>query len=161
MTRGAGTTPAWAVPGAWPGSGVPAASSVVSQQIRFSDFLGGRDSSEIFPDGRAEKTKVVGVPPGLGTCFSISGGCTGPYFFFWGISALDGETKFWVTNPPACLEILGVASPATTALAVRDAGLRGVVEFRLTVSSNLGMGFTTVEISGCLKKTLFRECGVS
>ena len=123
MTRGAGATPACVVPGAWPGSGVLVASSVVSKHSSFIDFLGGSDSTWVFPDGRAEKTKVVGVPPGLGTCFSISGGCTGLYFFFWGISAcaLDGETKFWVTNPPACLEILGVTSPATTALAVRGA----------------------------------------
>ena len=57
--------------------------------------------------------------------------------------------------------ILGVGSPAAAVFAVRGAGLRGGVEFRLTVSSNLWMGFTTVEISGCLKKTLSRECGVS
>ena len=61
MTRGAGTTPAWVVPGAWPGSGVPGASSVVSQQSRFSDFLVSRDSSEVRPDSGAENTKAVGV----------------------------------------------------------------------------------------------------
>ena len=103
MTRGAGTTPAWVVPGAWPGSGDPVASSVVSQQSLFSDFLGGRDSSGIFPDGRAEKTKVVGVPPGIGALSPSGGGtgCTSPYFIFSGISAcaIDGETKFLVTTP--------------------------------------------------------------
>ena len=52
-------------------------------------------------------------------------------------------------------------SPATTVLAVRGAELSGGVEFRLTVSSVSGMGFTTFEISGCCKKTLSRECGVS
>ena len=74
MTRGAGTTPAWVVTGAWPGSGVPVASSSVSQQSLLSDFIGGRDSSEVLTAGGAENTKVVGVPPDLGTCSSISGG---------------------------------------------------------------------------------------
>ena len=84
MTRGAGTTSAWVVPVAWPGSVVPGASSAMSHQSRLSDFLGGRDSSEVLAAGGAENTKVVGVPLGLGTCFSISGGtgCTGPYFLF-------------------------------------------------------------------------------
>ena len=83
MTRGADATPAWGVPGAWPGSGVPVAVSSVSKQSRFSDFLGGSNFSEVLSAGGAENTKVVGVPPDLGTCFSISGGtsCTGPYFF--------------------------------------------------------------------------------
>ena len=63
MTRGAGATPAWDVPGAWPGSGVPEAVSSVSQQSRFSDFFGGRDSSGVLRAGGAEKTKAVGVPP--------------------------------------------------------------------------------------------------
>ena len=73
MTRGAGTTPAWDVPGARPGSRVLVASSSVSQQSRFSDFLGGRDSYWVLPAGGAENTKVVGVPPGLGTCFRLVG----------------------------------------------------------------------------------------
>ena len=97
MTRGAGTTPAWAVPGAWQGTGVTVASSSVSQQSLLSDFLGGRDTSDVLTAGGAENTKVVGVPHGLGTCSSINGstGCTGPYFLFSGISAcaIDGETK--------------------------------------------------------------------
>ena len=54
-----------------------------------------------------------------------------------------------------------MGSPAASGIAVRGAGLRGVVEFRLTVSSGLGVGFTAVELSGCLKKTLSHECGVS
>ena len=54
-----------------------------------------------------------------------------------------------------------MGSPAASGLAVRGAWLRGGVEFRLTVSSDLGVGFTAVELSGCLKKTLSRECGVS
>ena len=85
MTRGAGTTPAWDVPGGWPGSGVPVAVSSVSQQSRFSDFLGGRGYSGVLPAGGAENTKAVGVPTGKGTFFSIGGGtgCTGPYSFFW------------------------------------------------------------------------------
>ena len=89
MTRGAGTTPAWVVHGACPGSGVPEASSVVSQQSRFSDFLGGRGASGALHTGGAKKTKAVGVPPGAGTFFSISvgTGCTGPYLFSPGISA--------------------------------------------------------------------------
>ena len=99
MTRGAGTTRACDVPGACPGSGVPLASSVVLQQSLFSDFRGGRDSSGIFPDGRAEKTKVVDVPPGVGALSPSGGGtgCTGPYFLSSGISAcaIDGETNFW------------------------------------------------------------------
>ena len=130
MTRGAGATPAWVFPGAWPGSGVPVASSSVSQQSRFSDFLGSRDPSGVLPAGGAENTKVVGVPPGLGTCFSISGGtgCTGSYLLFSGISAcaFDGETIFLVTGLHFCLNTPGVASPDATVLAVR-AGLRGGV----------------------------------
>ena len=86
MTRGAGTAPVWDVPGAWPGSGVPEAVSSVSQQSRFSDFLGGRDSSGVLRAGGAEKTKAVGVPPDKGTFFSIGGGtgCTGLYPLFFG-----------------------------------------------------------------------------
>ena len=42
MTLGAGATAAWVFSGAWPGSGVPVASSSVSQQSHFSDFLGCR-----------------------------------------------------------------------------------------------------------------------
>ena len=57
--------------------------------------------------------------------------------------------------------MLGVGTPETTALAVRGAELRGGAEFCLTVSSVLGMGFATCEISGCCKKTLSCECGVS
>ena len=165
MTRGAGTTPAWVVPGAWPGSGVPVASSAVSQQSRFSDFLGCRDSSRVLPAGGAENTKVVGVPPDLGTCFPISvgTGCTGPCLFSSGISAcaFDGGTKFLVNTFQFCLNTFCVASPDVTVLAVRGAGLRGGVEFRLTVSSVSGMGSTTWEVAGCCKKTLSRECGVS
>ena len=103
MTRGAGTTPAWVVPGAWPGSGDHVASSVVSQQSRFSDFREGRGSSGIFPDGSAEKTKVVGVLPGIGALPPSGGGtgCTSPYFLFSGINAcaIDGETNLLVTTP--------------------------------------------------------------
>ena len=166
MTRGAGATPACVVPGAWPGSGVLVASSSVSQQSRFSDFLGGRDSSGVLPAGGAENTKVVGVPPGLGTCFSISGGtgCTGSYLLVSGISAcaFDGEPKFLVSAPPAFfMGMLGVSTPDATVLAVRSASLSGGAEFCLTVSSVSGMRFATCEISGCCKKTLSRECGVS
>ena len=57
--------------------------------------------------------------------------------------------------------MLYVGTPDATVLAVRGAGLRGGVEFHLTVSSVSGMGFTTCEISVCCKKTLSRECGVS
>ena len=165
MTRGAGTTPAWVIPGAWPGSGVHVALSSVSHQSRFSDFLGGRNSSGVLHAGGAENTKVVGVPPDLGTCSSISWGtgCTSPYSVFLGISAcaFDGETKFLVTGLSSCLNTPGVASPDAAVLAVRGAELRGGVEFCLTVSSVSGMGFATCEISGCCKKTLSRECGVS
>ena len=165
MTRGAGATPAWDVPGAWPGSGVPVAVSSVSQQSRFSDFLGGRDSSGVLRAGGAENTKAVGVPPDVGTFFSISGGtgCTGPYRFFSGISAcaFDGKPKFLVTGPHSCLNIFCVASPGVSVLAVRGAGLRGGVEFSLTVSGVSGVGFATLEITGCCKKTLSRKCGVS
>ena len=166
MTRGAGTTPAWVVPGDWPGSVVPVASSVFSQHFRFSDFIGGHDSSGFFPDGGADKTKVLGVPHGIGALSPSSRGtgCTNPYLLFLGISAcaIDGETKFLVTiPPPSCLGLLGVGSQAAAGLAVRGAVLRGGVEFRLTVSSDLGVGFAAVELSGCLKKTLSRVCGVS
>ena len=83
MTRRAVATPAWVCPGAWPGSGVHVASLSVSQQSRFSDFLGGRNSSGVLSAGGAENTTVVGVPPVLGTWFPISGGtgCTGPSLF--------------------------------------------------------------------------------
>ena len=57
--------------------------------------------------------------------------------------------------------MLGVGTPDATVLAVRGAELRVGVEFRLTVSSISEMGFATCEISGCCKKTLSRECGVS
>ena len=80
MTRGADATPAGDDPVAWPGSGFPMAVSSVSQQSRFSDFLGGRGSSGDLPPGGAEKTKAIGVPPDVGTFFSTSGGagCTDP-----------------------------------------------------------------------------------
>ena len=165
MTRGAGATPAWDVPRAWPGSGVPVAVSSVSQQSRFSDFLGGRDSSGVLDAGGAENTKAVGVPPGAGTFFSIGGGtgCTGPYPFFSGISAcaFDGEAKILVTPFPFCQIVLAVASPDAAGLAIRGSGLRVGVKFRLPVTSFLGVGFGDFEISGCCKKTLSRECGVS
>ena len=165
MTRGAGTTPACAVPVAWPGSVVPVASSSVSQQSLLSDFIWGRDSSEVLTAGGAENTKVVGVPTSCGTCFSINGstGCTGPYLFFSGISAcaFDGETKFLMTSLHSCHNTFGVASPDATVLAVRSAELRGGVEFCLTVSSFSGVEIATFGISGCCKKTLSRECGVS
>ena len=123
MTRGAGATPACDVPVAWPGSGVPVAVSSVSQQSRFSDFLGGRGSSGVLPAGGAENTKAVGVPLGAGTFFSIGGGtgCTGPYSFFSGISAcaFDGETKFLVNAFPFCLNASKLASPDTAGLAIR------------------------------------------
>ena len=156
MTRGAGATPAWDVPGAWPGSGDLVAVSSVSQQSRLSDFLGGRDSSGVLPTGGAENTNVVGLPPVLGTWFPNSGGagCTGPYFSSSGISAcaFDGETKFLVSAPPHfCVGMLGVGTPGSTALAVRGAELRGGAVFCLTVSSVLGMGFGACEISGCCK----------
>ena len=57
--------------------------------------------------------------------------------------------------------MVGMGTAGATVLAVRGAGLRGEVEFCLTVSSVSGMGFATCEISGCCKKTLSRECGVS
>ena len=57
--------------------------------------------------------------------------------------------------------MLGVGSPAVSGLAVRVAGLRSGVKFRLTVSSDLGVGLAAVELSGCSKKALSRECGVS
>ena len=165
MTRVSGTTPAWAVSGAWPGSGVPVASSSVSQQSLLSDFLGGRDSSDVLTAGGAENTKVVGVPPGSGICFSINGStvCTGPYLFFSGISAcaFDGETKFLINGIHSCPNIFGVASSDATVLAVRGAELMGGVEFCLIVSSCSGVGLATFEISGCCKKALSRECGVS
>ena len=123
MTRGAGTTPAWDVHRAWPGSGVPVAVSSVSQQSRFSDFLGGRGSCEVLPAGGAENTKAVGVPPDAGTFFSMSGGtgCTGPYRFFSGISAcaVDGETNFLETALPTCPKTFKLASPDTAGLAIR------------------------------------------
>ena len=165
MTRGAGTTPACVVTGAWPGSRVPVASSVVSQQSLFSDLLCGRDSSEVLPDGGAENTTAVGVHPGADILSTISGGtgCTGPYVFFSGISAyaFDGETKFLVIAIPSCLDTLAVASPDATGLAIRGAGLRVGVKFRLLVSSFSGVGFATFEISDCCEKILSRECGVS
>ena len=151
MTRGAGATPAWDVPGAWPGSGVPVAVSSVSKQSRFSDFLGGRDSSGVLPAGGAENTKAIGVLPDVGTFFSISGGtgCTGPYRFFSGISAcaFDGETKFLVTGLSFCSNTFGVASPDATVLVVRGAELRDVVKFRLPVSSFSRVGFAPWEIA--------------
>ena len=69
MTRGADTTSARVVPGAWPGSVVPGASSVVSQQSRLSDFLGSRDFSEIFASGGAENTKSGRCTPWFGHLF--------------------------------------------------------------------------------------------
>ena len=165
MTRGAGATPAWDVPRAWPGSGVPVAVSSVSQQSRFSDLLGGRDSSGVLPAVGAEKTKAVGVPPDKGIFFSIGGGtgCTGPYSFFSGISAcaFDGETKILVTAFPFCLNTHAVASPDVSDLAIRGSWLGVGVKFRLSVASFSGVGFAHFEISGYCKKTLSRECGVS
>ena len=66
-----------------------------------------------------------------------------------------------MTGLPSCLNTLGVASPDATVPAVRGAGLKGGVEFRLTVSSVSGMGFATWEIAGCCEMALSRECGVS
>ena len=56
------------------------------QTIYFSDFLWGRDSSEVLPNGGAENTKAVGVHTGADVFSTISGGtgCTGPYFLFLG-----------------------------------------------------------------------------
>ena len=165
MTRGAGATPAWDVPGAWPGSGVPVAASSVSQQSRFSDFLGGRDSSGVLRAGGAEKTKAVGVPPDKGTFFSIGGGtgCTGPYSFFSGISAcaFDGGTKILVTPFPFCQKEFAVASPDTAGLAIRGSGLGVGVKSRLSVAGFSGVGVANCEVPGCCEKTLSRECGVS
>ena len=83
---------------------VHVASSVVYQQSRFTGFLVCRDSTEIFPDGGAEKMKAVGVPPAFGAFSSIGGGtcCTGQFLLFSGISvcAIDGETKFWANVLP-------------------------------------------------------------
>ena len=83
--------------------------------------------------------------------------------FFSGISAcaFDGETKFLVAGFHSCLNTLGVASPDATVLAVRGAELRSGVGLCLTVSSCSGVGLATFEISGCGKKTLSRECGMS
>ena len=129
MTRGADATPAGDVPGAWPGSGFPMAVSSVSQQSRFSDFLGGRGSSGVLPAGGAENTKAVGVPPDKGTFFSTGWGtgCTGPYSFFSGISAcaFDGEEKILVTAFPFGLNTPAVASPDVAVLAIRGAKLWG------------------------------------
>ena len=136
------------------------------QQSRFSDFRGGRDSSDILPDGGAEKTKVVGVPPGVSAFSPIGGGtgCTGPYFLFSGISAraIDGETIFLATTPPPSgLERLGVSFPASAVPAVRGLELRGGVEFGLPGSSDFVVGSTVVDVSVYFKKTLSRDCGVS
>ena len=164
MTRGAGATPAWDVPGAWPGSGVTVAVSSLSQQSRFSDFLGGRDSSGVLRAGGAEKTKAVGVPPDKGTFFSIGGGtgCTGPYPFFSGISAcaFDCETKILVTPFPFCHIVLAVASPDAAGL-IRGSGLGVGVKSRLSVASFSGVGVANCELPVCCEKTLSRECGVS
>ena len=54
-----------------------------------------------------------------------------------------------------------MASTGAMVLAIRGAGLRVGVKFRLPVSSFSGVGFATVEISGCCKKILSRDCGVS
>ena len=140
------------------------ASSFVSQQSRFSDFLGGRDSSGVLCAGGAEKTKAVGVPPDKGAFFSIGGGagCTGPYSFFSGISAcaFDGETKILVTPFPFCQIVLAVASPDAAGL-TRGSGLGVGVKSRLSVASFSGVGFAHCELPGCCEKTLSRECGVS
>ena len=66
-----------------------------------------------------------------------------------------------MTGLHSCPNTFGVASSDATVLAVRGAELRGGVEFRLTVSSFSGVEIATFGISGCCKKTLFRECGVS
>ena len=165
MTRGAGATPAWDVPGAWPGSGVHVAVSSVSQQSRFSDFFGGRDPSGVLPAGGAEKAKTVGVPPDKGTFFSIGGGtgCTGPYPFFSGISAcaFDGGTKILVIPFPFCQIEFAVASSDTVGLAIRGSGLGVGVKFRLPVTNFSGVGVANCEVPGCCEKTLSRECGVS
>ena len=152
LTRGAGTTPAWAVPGAWPGSRVHVALSSVSQQSLLGDFLGGRDSSDVLAAGGAENTKGIGVPPGVGTCFLIGGGtgCTGPCFLFSGISAcaFDGERKFLVTGLTSCLNTLGVASPDASGLAIRGSGLGVGVKFRLSVAGFSGVGVANCELPG-------------
>ena len=57
--------------------------------------------------------------------------------------------------------MLGVGSPAASGLAVPGAGRRGGDEFYLAIPSVSGMGFAAVELSGCRKETLSRECGVS
>ena len=162
MTRGAGTTPDWVVPGAWPGSVVHGASPSVSQQSRFSDFLVGRDSSELLAAGGVENTNAVGVPPDVGTFFSISGGtcCTGPYLFFSGISAcaFDGETKILLTDPLpkyAWCGFSGRQGPCGPRCRAKGWG-------RIpTVSSFSGVGFATFETSGWCEKILSRDCVVS
>ena len=54
-----------------------------------------------------------------------------------------------------------MGSSASAVLAVRGTELLGGVKLRLTVSNDFGMGFTAAEISGCFKRALSRECGVS
>ena len=62
---------------------------------------------------------------------------------------------------PFCLNTLAMASPDVSGLANRGSGLRVGVKFCLPVSSFSEMGFANFEFSGCCKKTLTRECGVS
>ena len=84
MTRGADTTSAWVLSGAWPGSGVPVALSVVSQQSIFSDLHWVRGYDGVLTGGGAENTKAVRVPPGACLFSTICGGtgCSAPYFLF-------------------------------------------------------------------------------
>ena len=48
--------------------------------------------------------------------------------------------------PPFDLELFGVVSSACCGLAVRGAELRGGIEFGVTTSNGLGVGFTADEI---------------
>ena len=165
MTRGAGTTPAWVVPGPGLAPGSMWLRRLCPNNLALVTSW-GRDSSELLAAGGAENTKAVGVPHDVGTFLSISGGtgCTGLYHFSSGISAcaFDGVTKFLVSAPPPfCLGILGVVSPDAAFLAVRGGELRDGVKFRLPVSSSSWVGFDTFGISGCCEKTPSRECSVS
>ena len=84
-----------------------------------------------------------------------------PPFSGIGACAFDGETKILVAPFPFCQIEFAVASPVAAGLAIRGSGLGVGVKFRLSVATFSGVGFAHFEISGCCKKTLSRECGVS
>ena len=108
----------------------------MSQQSLLSNFLGGRDSSEVITAGGAENTKVVGVPLAWALVSRLVWvrvvRVRTSSFRELVRAHLTVRRNFLVTGLHSCLNTLGVASPDAAVLAVRGAELSSGVEFRLT-----------------------------